>query len=471
MLFDVSTFGAKNDGTTPATVAIQSAIDCCSRAGGGVVRVPPGVYLIGTLHLLSNVRLRVEAGATLLGSTDLSDYPDNIASFVDAVGQKRGRCLILAHSAFNIAIEGDGVIDGQGAVFTGPELFPTRPFLIRIIGCQDVELRDITLRNSAAWVCHLMDSVRVRVSGVTIDSRVNENNDGIDIDSCRDVQIENCDISTGDDAICLKATLPQPCTDITVERCTLRSECGAIKLGTESYGDFRRIRISNCLVKEGGLCGIKVLAVDGAIVEDVSISDIRMEESTGPLFVRLGGRCRVYRDLAGAIPPARPVGRMTGVRIERIAANIIVPEHASRNYFTGEVIQPRAFSGMHISGIPGHAISDLHLSDFDIRFRGGGTVEDASNVPTEQITDYPEHFYFGVLPSYGLYMRHVERSILRNLRLELAESDARPAVYLDSCKHLQFSSLQESMLGGDAISTRDCSEIQVDAPRRPKAVQ
>lgn len=460
MIWNVRTIGARGDGLGPDTCAIQSAIDRCAQEGGVVV-VPAGSYLVGTLHLRSRVVLRLEAGAKLIGSTDIRDYPDNPASFVDAVGQARGRCLILAHGVQDVALEGEGTIDGQGGSFVHEDNFPIRPFLVRFVGCQDARISGVTMLNSAAWVCHLMECRRVTIDNVRIRSRVNENNDGIDIDSCQDVRITDCDIDSGDDSICLKSTTSNPCSDVAVEDCVLRSACGTIKIGTESYGDFSRIAIRRCKVMEAGLCGIKVLAVDGGNVEDISITDIDMVNTTGPLFVRLGDRGRVYG--GNGHPPIRKgIGTMRGVRIERVSADVIIPVGPKQNYFSGEWIPPRAFSGMHVSCVDGQAIEDFSMTDCRIKFCGGGQWRDESIIPPEQRADYPEHFYFGVLPSYGLYMRNVRDSAIEGLKMELSEPDARPSICLDGCARVRMSGIEKSILGPRKTLMRRCTDIALD---------
>ncbi|HTZ70938.1 MAG TPA: glycosyl hydrolase family 28-related protein, partial [Acetobacteraceae bacterium] len=162
--FEARAFGAKGDGTQLDTSAIQAAVDKCGEAGGGVVRLAPGVYRSGTIRLRNRVRLRLENGATLLGSTDLKDYPPmvpKLRSFTDTYTDKS---LIYAEGLTGVGLEGEGAIDGQGASFHGP--YKVRPYLLRFIECRDVNVRDVELRNSPMWVQHYLACEGVRISGV-----------------------------------------------------------------------------------------------------------------------------------------------------------------------------------------------------------------------------------------------------------------------------------------------------------------
>jgi polygalacturonase len=414
-----------SDRVAVQTRALQDAIDRCARAGGGVVRVSAGVHEIGTLRLANRVTLWLASGAVLRGSSEIADYSDDPGAFVDAVGQRRGRALIVAHDVVGAAIEGEGVIDGSGAAFKSPASYPQRPFLVRFVGCRDVRVTGVSLRDSAAWVLHLMDCDGVRIRDVVVRSHANHNNDGIDIDSCRDVEIVDCDIDTGDDAICLKATTAKPCEDVRVGGCRLSSRCGAIKLGTESYGDMRRITIDHCRIDEAGLSGIKVISMDGGVIEDVRISDITMSRGTGPIFVRLGARLRTY----AAGDAVKPVGAIRNVTIERVDAEVQLPHTGGMNYFTHEQLPPSAFAGVLVTGVPGHAVEKLRIADIRLRLPGGLAAVPSSD-PPEMIDSYPEQFYFGTLPAHAFFLRHVRGTTVDRVTVDLTSPDARPAVAL-----------------------------------------
>lgn len=418
--FDVRAHGATGDGVHLDTAAIQSAVDACAAAGGGAVQFPPGTYRSGTIRLRDRVRLHIGGGATLLASTHLADYPvlvPKLRSFTDTYTDKS---LIYAEGVTGAGLEGEGVIDGQGASFSGPykvRPYKVRPYLVRFIECREIAVRGLELRNSPMWVQHYLACEGVRISGIRVHSRVNRNNDGIDIDSSSAVRISDCHIVSGDDAIVLKATTTRPCRDVVVTNCVLSSLCNALKLGTESTGGFDNIVISNCAVYDTNLAGIALEAVDGGSLERVTVSHIVMRNVQCPIFVRLGDRGRPYTE--GAAKP--PAGTLRNVLIEGIEA-----DGASR-------------AGCPIAGIPGHPIENLTLRDISLSFAGGGAAP--VHVVPEQTAGYPEYRMFGALPAYGLYARHIRGLRLDNVTCTAATPDARPAFLADDVEQLTVSGL------------------------------
>ncbi len=269
--FDVTGLGARGDGRTLDTAAIRKAIDLAHGAGGGVVYFPPGRFLTGTIRLKSNVTIHLSPGATLLGSPRPEHYEP--------------RHLIYARGADNIAIQGGGVIDGNGTAFwisshERPEFRPSP--LIELAECRNVRFQNIRILNAPGWALHpiLCDDVTIR--GVTIIAPMLWlNTDGIDPDSCRNVRISDCYIRAGDDCIVLKTTgrlgLPAPpCENVTVTNCVFVSSASALKLGTESHGDFRNIQFSNSVIR-GSRTGLALLAKDGGVMENVHFSNITIE--------------------------------------------------------------------------------------------------------------------------------------------------------------------------------------------------
>ena len=299
-VFDVHAYGAKGDGKTLDTKAIQDAIDACSTSGGGRVVLSGGAFLSGTLILKSHVILDIEAGAILLGSTKLVDYPAHVPTLRSYTDNYTDKSLIYAEKQENIGIIGQGAIDGQGgnkAFQRKP--YKQRPYLIRVIECRNVVVRGVTLRNSAMWTHHYLGCENVLIDGLTVQGHVNGNNDGVDVDSCEKVRIANCNINTLDDGICLKSTADRPCRYVTVTNCVVRSLCNGIKCGTESNGGFQDITISNCAVYDTGLAGVALEMVDGGDLERVCVSGITMRNARGGIFVRLGNRARPIIDGRG----------------------------------------------------------------------------------------------------------------------------------------------------------------------------
>ncbi|MCU0793486.1 MAG: glycosyl hydrolase family 28 protein, partial [Opitutaceae bacterium] len=325
----------------------------------------------------------------------------------------------------NAGLSGEGVIDGNGGAFLqGAPEHSRRPFLVRLVHARGVTVRGLTLRASAAWTVHLLDCEDALVEDVTIDSRVNENNDGIDIDSSRRVTVRRCKIYTDDDAVCLKATRREPCEDIHVHDCELSTECGALKLGTESYGDMRRVRMHDIHIRYAATCAIKVLSSDGAVIEDVDIRDVRADRTTGPIFMRLGARGRTYAK--GDAP--KPAGRLRRVSISGLRANVFQPDAPSLQHFTKELMPPAAFSGVLLTGVPEQALEEITLRDCEISLVGGYAEPTPPPAPPEQPAMYPEHFYFGVLPGAAAYVRHARGVSFERVKFTLQSQDTRPPV-------------------------------------------
>ena len=280
-VINIRCFGAVGDGVAVETKAIQDSIDACHDAGGGIVHVPAGDFQIGTIELKSNVTLSLDYGATLLGSTNKDDYR---TEGLDDPREGGPHCLIYANGATNIAIEGLGVIDGRGTA----EDFPRdrsggrnrglRPRLLRMNNCEGLSFSGVTWKRPAFWGLHLIDCKNIRLDAVTIRFRNNNfNNDGLDLDGCEDVLIENCDIDSGDDAICLKSS-KNPCRNIVVRGCKVSSNTAALKFGTSSRGGFIDVKVTNCYFYNCPMGAIKLQLVDGGRLENVDISRIVMEK-------------------------------------------------------------------------------------------------------------------------------------------------------------------------------------------------
>ena len=405
----ILSFGAKGDGQTLSTAAIQSAIDQVSSHGGGVVLVPPGDYLSGTIRLRDDVTLRVQQGATLHGSLNPDDYPLS-DPFVSGSGDRLGQALILAVDANHVGIEGAGTIDGSHANAKG-----VRPFLLRFDRCRNVSVSGVTLQKAGSWASHYKDCEEVVVKDVTISNHGNANNDGIDIDACRHVTLTGCDISSGDDAICLKTTIPKPCRDITIRHCRISSDWAAIKFGTESCGPFQDVTITDCFLHDTSGGGIKIFSVDGAEIRNIALSHLTMENVDMPIFLRLGARLKTFQ--AGQKP--QPIGVMEKISIRHIRAT-----HPHRP----QVNPPTA---IFMTGIPGHPVQDIVLEDIVLETPGGGTLADAGRIVPEAEAAYPEYARFGVLPAYGIFLRHAKSVTLHQVQIKPAASDLRPLQVLD----------------------------------------
>jgi len=414
-LIDVTKSGVVGDGITLNTAAIQKVIDDCSATGGGIIDFPAGNYLTGTIQIKSNVTLRIEDQATLLGSTNAADYR-NLDPFIDGSGNSMGYALIVALDAAHVSLEGKGTVNGQSpALKATQKKYTVRPFLVRWIRCTDVTMSDLHLINPGAWTLNFFQTKGAAVNGVTIRSRDLKmaNNDGIDLDSCENIRIRNCDINSGDDALCIKATsLSQPSRDIEAINCKLSTQCNAIKLGTEAIGGFENITVSNCQITNTRMSGIVLNAVDGGDLRKVTISDVTMDGVMVPIVIRLGSRLKAFRE--GEQPRLTP-GKLRDVLIKNVTAKNI------------------GLIGILINGIPGYPVEAVTLDTINLKLPGGGTAQDAKKELPEKEKSYPEYSMFGkTLPAYGLYARHVHGLTLHDVSLDAIAPDARPStVFVD----------------------------------------
>ena len=320
-VFSVLDYGAVPDREKDSQVAFQAAIDTAAQSGGGTVYVPPGEYLISGVELRSNVTFKVEAGATVYGSKDLARYPTHRGTNIYGEPTDR-KYLIALHEVENVTICGMGTIDGQGLYYweDNPPLpqwiraKEQRPHaLLEVANSTNVVIRDITLTNSPHWTCHILHSENVVVDGVKIiNSLYAPNADGIDITGSRLVRVSNCEITTCDDAIVLKTWQGgQPCEDIVVTNCTLETLCAALKLGTESWQDFRRITFSNCTVRAASRL-FAIYVRDGGTVEDVIVSNI-VGTTKAPLVLN-----RPIQLMIAQRSPDSPLGTIRNIFMERI---------------------------------------------------------------------------------------------------------------------------------------------------------
>lgn len=321
--YRITDYGASADGKTLTTQAIQSAIDAAAEAGGGRVIVPPGKYLTGGIELRDNIIFELQGGATLLGTDQLDAYATHEGTDQHGKAIQR-RYLISVTGAKNVLIEGKGTIDGQGKFYWETPAAPPpqwikaktpRPnALLEVADSENITIRDITLTNSPNWTCHIMHSQDVVVDGIRI---INDlfapNADGIDITGSQRVRVTNCDITTCDDAIVLKTWKDgQPCEDVTVTNCTLETLCAALKLGTESYADYRRITFSNCAVRAASRL-FAIYVRDGGTVEDVLVSNIT-GSTKAPLVLN-----RPIQLMIAKRTPESPVGRIRNISIDQMS--------------------------------------------------------------------------------------------------------------------------------------------------------
>lgn len=468
----VRDFGAKGDGKTLDTAAINRAIDTTAKAGGGTVLFPAGTYLSFSIRLKSNITFYLDNGATILaadpavhkGSYDLPE-PNAWDMYQDFGHSHWQNSLMWGIGIENFAIVGQGKIDGQGLSRRSPG--PRRPRTagetpasmannpsplgetsdrreMNGLGTKAIALklsRNITLRDFTIYRAGHFALLATGVDNLTIDNlRVDTNRDGFDIDACRNVRISNSFVNTpNDDAIVLKSSyalgFPRATENVTITNSQVSGfdlgtfldgtfkttqefapdkdrVTGRIKFGTESNGGFKNITISNInFVRSRGLA---IEMVDGGTIEDVSVTNLTMRDvTTSPIFIRLGARQRA--------PEGTPIGAIRRVNISNVVASDVHPEFASI-----------------IAGVSGHDIEDVNLSNITIRYKGGGTKADAAREVPANEKSYPEPSMFGVIPAYGFYIRHARGVVFDNIDVSFDKTDERPAFVLDDVKDVSF---------------------------------
>lgn len=447
--YPASLFGIHSDGVTLNTRSIQFAIDYIHQQGGGRLVFDVGRFLTGSIHLKSNVTIHLLEGAVLLGTLNPLDYD-----------RKGLTALILCHNQEKVAITGIGVIDGQGRqvarnvvelVHKGlikdlfrndrPEV-PIRPMLIYFRECKNILIKNVTMRNAAAWVQTYDQCKNLNIDSITVDSRAFWNNDGIDIVDCDSVAITNSYIDSDDDAICLKShdSTGAICQNVIVRNCTIRSSANGIKFGTASLGGFKNVRLINIKVFDTYRSAIALEAVDGGFLENVEADSITVVNSGNAIFLRIGERRKSKKS------------RLENIRIKNVTAEIAAAKPDAGYEYEGPIEDmPRNISpAIIIAGLPGLLIKNVYLSNIDIKHPGAGNPEFAkislnelAKVP-EIPASYPEFSKFVELPAWGVYIRHAKEIDFENIRLSAAKKDYRTAVILDDVHNSRFKSVYVS---------------------------
>jgi polygalacturonase len=483
-VFDVTAFGAKGDGKAANREAIQKAVQAAASAGGGTVYFPAGAYVTGSIQLRSNIVLQFEPGATLEASADKAAYDEAEANqwtqFQDFGHSHWHNSLIWGEGIENVSIVGPGLISGKALGRGEARGIGDKAIALKL--CHNVTLRDFSILNGGHF-----GILATGVDNLTIDNvKIDTNRDGIDVDGCRNVRISNSSInSPNDDAITLKTTyslgVARPVENVTITNCLVSGfdigslldgtfkrgvthapdrdgPTGRIKIGTETDGDFKNITISNIVFDRSR--GLALESVDGAHIEDVTISNITMRDvSNAPIFIRLGSRMR------------GPEGAKIG-SIKRVTISNVVVSDADPRY------------GSIISGIPGHDVEDVKLSGIRILYRGGLSLDDVAQQPADKVNtfffrggipprepyatperekEYPEPSMFGMIPAYGFFIRHAAGIQMSDVNIGYVDEDRRPAFVLEDVKGISFSHVEAKKAAGvPSFVLMDVENLSVD---------
>jgi len=470
--YNIRSFGAKGDGKTLDTGAVNKTIDAASAKGGGTVFFPAGTYLCFSIRLKSNITIYLDNGATILaadpavhkGKYDQWE-PNEFDMYQDFGHSHWKNSLMWGIGIENFAIIGQGKIDGQGLSRRSPG--PRRPRTVGEtptsmannvsplgetsplpemdgVGTKAIALklsRNITLKDFTIFRAGHFGLLATGVDNLTIDNlRVDTNRDGFDIDSCRNVRISNSYVNTmNDDAIVLKSSFALGYARATENVTITNSQVsgfdlgtmldgsfkttqefapdkdrvtGRIKLGTESNGGFKNITITN--INFVHCRGLAIETVDGGNIEDVIVSNLTMRDiTTAPIFIRLGKRQRA--------PDGATIAKIRRIIIDNVVAAGVHHEYSAM-----------------IAGLAESPVEDVRLSNIRIHYNGGGAKADAGREIPENEKNYPEPSMFGVTPAYGFYIRHVRGITFDNVDVSFENSDARPAFFLDDVKNADF---------------------------------
>jgi polygalacturonase len=472
-VYNIRDFGAKGDGVTLDTAALQAAIDAANKEHGGTVLVPAGVFVIGTVEMKSNVTLHVAAEGKLLGSTDGRQYhaADAIPLRGDSTLGDGNMGLIFAVKAENITIEGPGTIDGQGAQFFSPTrgvLPPAgiggshRPYHLLFHQCRNLTVRDIFLTASAFHSVRIIQSQYVKLDGIHIYNRVNRNNDGFHFISSQYVHLSNCTVECQDDACALFGS----CKFVTVTNCSFSTRWSVFRFGG---GEAENITVSNCLIYDTFGCPIKMRCGPGSRFENIAFSNLVMKNVTGPISIGLGREPRRQPATPGAIPAVQPnpapehpegpekPGIVRNISFHGIQATVVVPFQLPDVPFQSGYNPGEIKSCIALNGSEGF-IENVTFNDVHVTFAGGGTAEEAAVRDVPKIAG--EYYQAGIFPAYGLYARNVRGLTLSNVRFEVSTPDLRPAMVFDHVDDsavngfgVQGNSQAESVLR--FIETRD----------------
>ena len=441
-IYNVKDFGAKGDGITLDTGAVQAAIDLCHQEKGGTVMVPAGEFVIGTIELKSNVTLHLANQGKLLGSPNKEDYAAG-----KGVPPGNGNIvMIYAANAENVSIQGRGTIDGNGAAFftgqgdnTGPNSpgggYFERPHLLIFHQCNNLLLRDSFYTNSAYHCFRILNCEQVNIDGIKIYNRVNKNNDGFHFNNCKYVHIVNCDVRCQDDACALFGSNQF----VTVSNCSFSTRWSIFRFGS---GDAQNIAISNCLIYDTYGCPIKISSAN-ARLENLTFSNIIMRNVTGPIGIGFSGAKGRAEDTSPVGAPQPTFVRnlvFNGIRATVVAMPINHPDIP----FDVKVYPGEHFSCITLNALGNNFIENVSFTDIHVSYAGGGSKELAAKKDIPQSAQE----YFTVWapgpsgpPAYGMYARNVKGLTLQNVRLEFDQAEARPAIIFDNVEDCNITGL------------------------------
>jgi polygalacturonase len=405
-------YGAKHDGKTKDTAALQAAIDACA-GKNGTVHVHDGTYLTGMLRLKSDLVLHIDPSAQLLGTQDDADYPTQNPPLDNTQLINCRKALLYAESVSNLRVEGTGTINGNGNApqWIGPKTVhpeATRPMAFFAVKSKNISIKDVTISHAAMWGLVNMEVDGLTIDHVSIDTLYSGNRDGIDVVDCHHVTITNCTIASEDDSICIKTGSRYGVDDVIVKNNKVRSiVANGLKFGTASYGSFKNVTFDTNTVESADKAAMAVESVDGADIANITFKNITFKDVGSPIFIILGDR--------GETPKSdvHKIGTIDGIHFENITGDTMRYNWAS------------PISGFVKGGVT-YKLKNLTFTNVKITNKGG--MGNVPADPPEYVGQYPDPNLWGNMPAYGLFIRHADGVTLTNSTPLVVGGDARQGV-------------------------------------------
>ena len=446
-IFNVVDFGAVADGVTINTEAVQRAIDACAEQGGGTVLFSCGDFVLSTVFLKSNITIRIDAAAKILGAPSFYDYAPQEAIdyplYQDASHSYFDHSMFVGRDSENIAITGEGIIDMRSVWDEDNvrDIVHRGPKCIALVNCRNVEISGLEIYNVTDLAVYFAGCENVEVYGLKMSVYI----DGISPDNSKNVNIHDCDIDCGDDGIVFKSSYTlnrlDVCRDITVRDCRVKSRCSAIKFGTETNGGFFNITVENIDIRETRITGIAIESVDGAIIDGLTLKNIKMRNVGAPLFIHLGQRMRG--------PKGLEIGRIRNITLENIVAegpyepweaiawnynSFVSKDNLQYPWSMNTERATKQFTS-NVCGLNGIQLENITLRNVSLTVEGG--VQEWQQEVPDKAPEYPEVFVYGrELPAKGIFFRHIDGLTLDNVSVESYKDDGREDFVFDNVTNL-----------------------------------
>ena len=427
---NVRDFGANGDGLTNDTAAINRAIDKCNASGGGDVIFDAGTYVAASIHLKSNIRFLLDRNAVITGARSGYDSPEPnpFDKYQDFGHSHFHNALMWGENIQNFAIVGGHVNGGHIIEGEPKDAAAIGDKVIALKSSQNLLFQNITHESGGHFVYLLNNCTNVTVSNVNI----SKSRDGINLVSCRNVQIHDCRFSgCGDDTLALKSDYALgrkiDSENIYAWDCYFETACNALQIGAETVGDFRNINFWNIQIARAWKAAVGVTSADGSVIDGLAYHNITVTDAACPILFRVTKKLRSGEQ-------NKKVGAIKNVTISNLTV-----AHCRK----GEQGFPRT---CFISGLPDSRVENITMDNVSITFRGGGSKEEAARAAPE--LDHPLGRDFGPLPASAFYIRHVKTLTLKNLDLRFENPDARPLMVASDVDGFQLDGLKSNRLPG-----------------------